>query len=217
MFNAMSYAPGFDTYGTLQLTESDNSPAIIEPLSLAEMKNYLRVDAAVTDDDLLIGTLISAAREQAEIMQGRVLVQKQFDLTYDYWPAYAIELASPFVSVDSVTYRDSDGNTTELVADVDYTVDRYKQPAIIQPPSNASWPSFNPWPSSAIMIRFTAGYQPNSPFWNSSGARLKAGMMLLISAWYSNRLPFVTGLTAVNEYPYAVTACLSHGSLKRPR
>ena len=42
-------------------------------------------------------------------------------------------------------------------------------------------------------------------------------MLLLISAWYNNRLPFEKGVGATNEYPYAVTSCLSYGALERAR
>jgi len=40
---------------------------------------------------------------------------------------------------------------------------------------------------------------------------------LLINNWHHNRLPFEKGMSAAAEYPYAVTACFSHGSLVRAR
>jgi hypothetical protein len=46
---------------------------------------------------------------------------------------------------------------------------------------------------------------------------VKNGMKLLINNWYHNRLPFEKGMDATAEYPYAVTACLSYGSLVRAR
>ncbi len=217
MLNTLNYTLGYDTYGTLSLTEGAEPQNFVEPLSLADVKNHLRVEPSMTEDDALIQVFMSAAREQAEIMQRRVLVRKQFDLTYDFWPGYRLKLASPVVSVDLVSYKDDTGNTTELVAGIDYIVDLHKQPAILQAPWNACWPSTSLWPSSAILIRFTAGYAADDQFWAGPGARLKAGMLLLISSWYNNRLPFATGISAANEYPYAVTACLSAGSLKRPR
>lgn len=215
MFDFLNYATGYDLYGTLQLTEGATPQTFEEPLDLATVKNHLRVEFA--DDDALIGAFITAARSQAEIMQRRVLVRKQFDLTYDFWPNYRIELASPVVSVDLVSYKDNLGNVTDLVVGTDYITDLNKQPAIIQTSWNTCWPGTSLWPSSAILIRFTAGYAADDQFWLGPGARLKAGMLLLISSWYNNRLPFTTGINAANEYPYAVTACLSAGSLKRPR
>ena len=40
-----------------------------EPVTLAEAKNFLRV--TITDDDLLISSLITAAREACEAFTGR--------------------------------------------------------------------------------------------------------------------------------------------------
>ena len=210
-----TYNPVFDSYGTLRLTVTNPPQSFTEPLSLGEVKQYLRVD--FDDDDALIASLISAAREQAELFQRRVLVRKQYDLTYDYWPGFRVELASPVVSVDLVQYTDVDGHTQELIAGPDYVADLTKQPAIISAPWNTCWPWFSPAPSSSILIRFTAGYGLSDPFWQSAGARLKAGMLLLVSHWYTNRLPFSGGRTAANEFPYGITACLLAGSLKRPR
>jgi hypothetical protein len=42
-------------------------------------------------------------------------------------------------------------------------------------------------------------------------------MLLLISAWYNNKLPFEKGAAATAEYPYAVTSCLSYGAQERAR
>src|SRR5580698_760383 len=59
---------------------------IVEPVSLSDMKNYLRVD--VTDDDLLISTLISASRERAEDLTGRCLVAQQWVFNMDRFPTW---------------------------------------------------------------------------------------------------------------------------------
>ena len=206
------FNPAYDSYGTLELT-ADSTQFITEPISLSEARQFLRVD--FDDDDSLIMSLITAAREQAELLQRRVLVRKQFDLTYDYWPGYRVELASPVVSVDLVEYTDSDGNVHELVSGTDYVADLRKQPAVINTPLNTTWPWFNPAPSSSILIRFTAGYAADDAYWSNGGARVRIGMLLLLSHWYSNRVPVATGV--VTELPFAITMNLSAGSLRRPR
>lgn len=216
MLNPSLYDCAFDSFGTIQLTCTEDPQIFDEPLDLDTVRQYLRVDG--NDEDDLISSLISAAREQAELLQGRVLVRKQFDLSFDYWPGYRIELATPTVSVDLVQYTTSDGSTVNLNEGVDYLVDLRKKPAIIVPPLSSTWPWFSPLPSSSVLIRFTAGYASDDyQFWNGAGAALKAGMLLLISAWFNNRLPFATGVSAIAEYPYAVSACLRNGSLRRPR
>ena len=204
------FAPWYDGYGTLALTATDTAP--VEPIALADVKTFLRVE--FTNDDFLIASLITAARRAAEIAQRRVLVTTQYDLSFDYWPALRIQLATPVASVDLVQYTDLDGNKTELAAETDYLADLSKQPSVISAPWNTTWPWFSPQPSSSILIRFTAGYAATDPFWFSTGAQLKTGMLLLISHWYTNRLPAGQN---VAEYPYSVTHLLNSGSLRRPR
>jgi uncharacterized phiE125 gp8 family phage protein len=184
------------------------------------VKAYLKVperSPADTAEDDGILSLITAAREQAEILQGRDLVQKQFDLHHDYWPSYRMELRAPLISVDLVQYTDSNGQVWPLVENTDYVVDKAKEPGVLVPPYNKTWPTFQPWPSSALLIRFTSGYSVTSASWGDAGARVKNGMKLLISAWYNNRLPFEKGAAATHEYPYTVTSCLSFGSIARAR
>lgn len=207
-------------YGSLNLTETSPPQSFIEPLSLETVKNFLKVpivSPADTAEDAELSMFITAAREQAEILQGRDLVQKQWDLHQDYWPSYRIELRRPLVSVDLVQYKDSTGTVTTMTENTDYIVDTNKQPGLICPPYNGTWPTFAPWPSSSILIRFTSGYAPTSSFWSDTGARIKNGMLLLISSWYNQRLPFERGAGAIQEYPFAVTSCLSYGSLPNAR
>lgn len=211
------YDSNFDSYGTLRLTVTDPLQTFTEPMALVDVKNYLRVDAGVTADDSLLGVMISAAREQAEIFQNRDLVQKQWDLSYDYWPEYRLRLRAPCVSVDLLQYIDLTGAVTAMVLTNDYVIDLKKEPAVITPPWNRSWPAFTPFPSSAILARFTSGYAPDDPFWTGPGSRVKIGMLLLISSWYDNRLPFTPGARNDAELPFAVTSCLSYGALERTR
>lgn len=205
-------------YGSYNLTVTSPAQVFVEPLTNAEMYSYLKIpqrSPVDSQEDDFITAMISAAREQAEILQGRDLVRKQWDLSNDYWPSYRIETRAPLVSVDLVQYKDSNGDVTVMTEgpDAQYIVDKSKQPGVIMPPYNATWPTFTPWPSSSILFRFTSGYSNSDPFWNGAGARIKIGMKLLISAWYNNRLPFDKGAAATNEYPYAVTSCLEFGSL----
>jgi uncharacterized phiE125 gp8 family phage protein len=206
--------------GTLNLTESSSGQGLIEPLSVDQVQNYLRIVPSSPSDPLEESDLqlfITGAREQAEILQGRDLVQKQWDLTFDYWPGYQIELRGPLNSVDLFQYKNSVGVVTPMTENVDYIVDPNKQPGVVMPPYNGSWPTFTPWPSSSILLRFTSGYSSDSAFWNDAGARIKNGMLLLISSWYNQRLPFETGADPAKEYPYAVTACLSYGGRRNVR
>lgn len=204
-----------DQFGSLSLTEASPPQEFEEPFTVAEAQTFLRDFDATNEDD--IADFITAAREQAEILQGRDLIRKQYDYTCDFWPEYRVRLRDPLVSVELVQYRDDKGNVTTLVENTDYIVDTNKHPGVITPPFNSAWPTYTPWPSSSLLIRFTSGYSPTSPFWSNSGSRVKVGMKYLISSWFNNRLPFERGIGATNEYPYTVSACLSYGSLMMVR
>jgi len=203
-------------HGSLNLTVSSPAQSFVEPLIFSEVKSYLgipeRSPADLYEDDA-IESLIIAAREQAEILQGRDLVRKQWDLSLDCFPGGAIELRDPLASVDLIQYRDSTGVYASLVEGAGYIVDSAKHPGVVMPPWGLTWPSFEPWPTSAVVVRFTSGLAPSDLFWANAGHRIKNGMKMLISAWYNNRLPFEIGASAIQEYPYAVTACLGYGAL----
>ena len=213
------YDSNFDSYGTLRLTKTDPAQSFVEPFTVDQAKAWLRLDEGFADDDAMIGVLISAAREQAEILQNRDLVKKQWDLSYDYWPEYRLRLRAPCVSVDLLQYTDLTGNVMTMTAGVnaDYVVDLKKEPAVITPPWNRSWPAFTPAPSSAILARFASGYENADPFWLGSGARVKLGMQMLISSWYEQRVPFTPAARADAELPFAVTSCLNYGALERAK
>ncbi len=204
-------------YSSSKLTVTSPPQSFNEPLTLAEVKSYLKVplrSPADSDEDALISSLISGARVQAEIAQRRDLVVKMWDMSLDYWTDYQIEVgAPPLVSVASIQYKDIEGIVTTLVENVDYIVDTAKRPGIVAPAPNMTWPFFTSWPSSAITIRYTAGITPSDPWWTESGALVKNGMRLLISAWYNNRIPFEIGASAMAEYPYAVTTALNFGAV----
>jgi hypothetical protein len=69
----------------------------------------------------------------------------------------AVRVAAPLVAVSSVTYRDNLGTVHTLTQGVDYFADTWKEPGLIAPCPNQSWPSSGLWPSSAIHIQFTSG------------------------------------------------------------
>ena len=212
-----AYDSNFDSFGTLRLTETGDAQTFEMPLDLDEVKNFLQVDLGDPLQDDTIQGMIYGAVDQAEILQNRDLFRKQWDLHYDYWPAYRIQLRAPCVSVDQVEYIDLTGSTTAMTADTDYFVDLKKQPAVVTPPWNRSWPAFTPAPSSAILIRFTSGYDLGSPFWKGPGARIKMGMKQLIASWFEQRLPFTMGARNDAELPFSVTSNLSYGALERAK
>lgn len=62
------------------------TPPLVEPVSLSDMKNWLRVP--YSDDDTLISDLITAARELCEIFTSRAIVNTGFIQTLDSFPYF---------------------------------------------------------------------------------------------------------------------------------
>jgi uncharacterized phiE125 gp8 family phage protein len=186
------------SYGALALTVSSPQLYPQEPISIEEAKVLAKVEH--NEEDELLDDYITTARVAAENETGINLAVKQFDLTLDYFPGCAIELPGPLQSVDLVRTRDSDGSYTTLVEDTDYIVDRAR--ALVLPPYGSGWPSFTPYPSGAILIRFQSGYPASHPFWSGEGKAIMTGMKFLITDWYYNR--DVTAAKGGAELPYRV-------------
>jgi hypothetical protein len=79
-------------------------PPALEPVSLSELKDMLRIDPSdTTQDDVLMG-LNSAARAWCETVTQRRFVQQTWQLTLDFFPGYidmklaGQKVSSPFVS-----------------------------------------------------------------------------------------------------------------------
>ncbi len=179
------------------------TPPTSEPVTLDEAKSHLRVE--VPDDDLLIGALIMAAREEVERRTWHSLMTQTLEVVYDFWPLKRyIELPRPpLQSVTSVIYRDANNTPTTWDAG-DYLVAADQIPGKVVPQWGKHWPSLTLAPVSGITIRFVAGWSnaANVP------KLLKQAMLLLIGLWYENREEG-SAARAWRELPFGVDAILS--------
>lgn len=164
------------------------TPPAAEPLTLAEAKLHLRVDAGITDDDSLITALIVTARQQAEHRTGRALVTQQWRHSVDAFPADSLELPLPKLqSVQAVSYLDSNG-TRQTLANNEYDVIADELVGRIIPAYGKSWPSCREHPGS-VRVDYTCGYGAAVDVPQS----IKAWMLLAIGAWYENREALSSG------------------------
>src|SRR5512139_2288241 len=99
----------------------------VEPVTTAETKSHLRVDT--TADDTLIGTLITAARQDSEEYLNRALVTQTWDLYMDGFPTTTkIKVPlPPLQSITSIKYYDEDDVEATMTA-TDYIVDTVSEP-----------------------------------------------------------------------------------------
>lgn len=126
-----------------------------EPVSLVEAKLQCRADADLTDEDVTITALITAARAHAESSTGRTMVTHGLRSTFPGWPC-RIDLRAPARKVTSITYLDAAGDSQTLSVS-DYVFDPSELPGIVAPAYAATWPSTYEHPA-AVSVNFIAGY-----------------------------------------------------------
>ena len=185
-------------------------------MSLWEAKLHLRVD--FDEDDMLIASLITAARQAAETLTGRQFVTARWKMVLDSFPGpslmgvpagqsfslpgHAVLLPKcPVQSVIAINYLDMGGALQTMPAS-SYTVDAACEPARITPVFGQIWPPTLPQIGSVGVI-FDAGYGAASDV----PAGIKSWIKLRVGSLYSHReematlsrgridpLPFVDGL-----------------------
>lgn len=173
-----------------------------EPVTLTEAKAHLRVD--FTTDDTYITTLITAAREQVEMVARRALITQTLDLRMSAWPigwSFALP-RSPVQSITSITYTDDQGQAGTMSSS-DYMLYTQPDPAIVVLKPNASWPGASLMPGPSIVVRYVAGYGLAA----SVPVRYKQACLLLVAHWYENREPVLVG-TIYQALPHAVESLL---------
>ena len=172
-----------------------------EPISLAEAKAHLRIDA--DDEDALLSSLIAAARMFIERTLGLALITQTWSYFLDFWPrSSCVTLPiAPVQAVSAVTLHDGAGGSTTLDAD-DYTVDILSQPARLV--LNGATPPVVARALNAFEIAFTAGYGDAA---SDVPAPIRHALTLLVAHWFERREPVVLGLGA-QEVPTTVAGLL---------
>lgn len=174
------------------------------PVSLAEAKAHLRVDADNQDDDALIQGLLDAATDHLDGyagILGRCLVAQTWALRLSAFPC-EIELPlGPLISVTGITYLDPDGATQTLATSVYEVIDGPAPLVVLK--HNQSWPSIRSRARS-VTVTFVAGWATRA----SVPSAIKAAILLLIGHWYANREAVAAGPNA-SELPLGVTALLA--------
>jgi len=178
------------------------TPPTVEPVSLSEAKNHLRVD--FTDDDALIQGEIRSARTYLERKYNRAFCTQTLVLDLDSFdPArradvvYAgiapspwavglgvvwsvVELRPPVASITSVKYTDTSG-VQQTLATNKYVLDNGTEPGRLYPAFNLVWPATAYLPG-AVKVEFIAGLDPGLVTDDAKQAHL-----LLVAEMYAYR------------------------------
>jgi len=103
------------------------APAI-EPVTNAEARDHLRI--STVDDDILIGTYITAARQYIEGRTNRQFINATWSWTLEAFPNIFYVPRPKLSSVTSIAYLDTAGSSQTLSTDV-YSVDTNTEPGRI--------------------------------------------------------------------------------------
>ncbi|WAX93191.1 head-tail connector protein [Aminobacter sp. NyZ550] len=167
-----------------------------EALTLAEVKEQLRIEAGNDDDKPFLERCIKAAREMVEGPDGAGIsvMSAKWCLKLDGFPAEIRIPLGPVLSIEAIEYLDGTGSSQTLnPSDFQWRADRYQ--AFISPAYGKSWPATRQQ-YDAVKVEFLAGFP-------GTGAEpidrtmipesLRAAMLMLIAHWDANRETSVVG------------------------
>tara|TARA_Y100000310_G_scaffold260344_1_gene269225 strand:- start:69 stop:644 length:576 start_codon:yes stop_codon:yes gene_type:complete len=178
-----------------------SSDPATDPVTVAEAKSHMRVDTS--DDDTLIGGLVTGATLYAQTYTGRAFVTQTLELRIDEFPTTEIRLPkSPSQSVTSIQYVDTDGDT-QTWSSGDYVVDVNSKPARVRPAVDEDWPNARVQ-MDAVTVTFVAGYGAASDVPEG----IKLAIKHLVAHWYENREGSTVDMQ-VHLVPLAIDALLT--------
>lgn len=162
-----------------------------EPVSLAEAKLHLRVDHG--DEDILILSLISAARLHLEHVLGRAFITQGWLYLVDDWPpGHSLNLPlAPVQSIVSVKVYDSDDVPATLSPST-YLLDGLSVPPRLVRRASNTWPRPGRI-ANGIEVSFVCGHGSLA---NEVPAPLRQAVLLLVAHWYEHRQPVEIGDTS---------------------
>jgi len=197
------------------------TPPSEEPITRAEAKRHLNIDADITADDALIDALIPAVRQYAEQETGRSVMPQAWRKVLDCFPGDeaapwasshydAIYLEKgPVTAITSITYTDLGGVTQTISwSAVANSIQRSTDGALVADLSGGvariALAFGKIWPIAqaelgAVAVNFSAG-------WANAAAvpqGLKNWMLLRLGTLYAQREDLVMGNLTVSPLPYA--------------
>lgn len=132
-----------------------SSQPAVEPVSLSEAKDHLRIDGS--DEDTYLATIITASRKYCEQYCNRAFItQTWLQYPSDFTDGIKLSI-NPVQSVTSITYYDTDGNSQTLAAN-QYQVDLSADICRIYEAVNVDFPDVQDEKINPITITYVSGY-----------------------------------------------------------
>jgi len=175
--------------------------AAADPVSLAELKEHMRIDASNSDDDNLLTALITVATKYAQSFTRRQLVTATYDMFLDRFFAQIIIPLPPTQGITTVKYTDDQG-AQQTLADTVYQLDKESEPARLRQAFNENWPTTR-MEMNAVEIRFICGYGAAS----AVPEYFKTAIKMLAAHNFENGEATIVGLS-IKKVPLGVDALL---------
>ncbi|PZQ56265.1 MAG: hypothetical protein DI555_06530 [Novosphingobium pentaromativorans] len=132
------------------------TPPAVEPVTLDQAKEFLRVDDADDTFDTEIGLQLAGARNHIESVTGTRLISQVVDLRADSFEDLALIKAGPVASIEEISYLDRDG-AAQIIAASDYELTGSGLERGIRSAPLSRWPTASA-AGGAITVRATLGY-----------------------------------------------------------
>lgn len=163
-----------------------------EPITAEEAIRHLRGEGALESERETATLLVTAAREQLELETHRAYMKQTWTLKlHRWWGSRALEIPRPpLLSVDSITYIDSDGNSQTLSTSVYTVVTRHFESPFgsVFLARDQEWPDLRGDDNAhEITITFTAGYSSSAVEATQRAAvpkRARLALRQLVAHWF---------------------------------
>lgn len=178
-----------------------------EPVTLAELKEHLRIASGDTSEDSYLTDLITESREEIEEASGMALITQTWRLAIDHWPSgrqewwdgvrdghineiYGPKSYSalylpryPLLGISSVKVYDEDSTESSITVADYFDIDTVQRPGRINLKVGATWPVALR-ANNAIIIEYTAGYGSSA---DDVPAPLRRAIKSMAAYLYSHR------------------------------
>lgn len=149
-------------------------------VSVADMERQVNYNMLDDGDRLLMQGYIDAAFIYAEKITRQTLHKRRIQLVGGFDSTCIVLPATPFQSVESITYLDSNGDNQTFT---DYLIDKRAKPYQLYPYN--AWPSTDVSNRNPVTIQYLAGYQGNNQF--SIPATLLVAIRQIAATYWQNR------------------------------
>lgn len=167
-------------------------------ITLAELREHLRVDGVAAGQDALIIAQLDAARAYAQHYTGTAVGVQTIEIALDAFPDNGILLSpGPVSAIASIKYISSTG-AEQTIGNTLYTLDDYGQQHWALPRAGTNWPT--PLDAAnSVKVQYVAG---------ALDPTVRAALLLQVGHLFANRESVTMG-NMPTEVPLGVIALLN--------